>query len=33
VAYVNQYRNTAIPADYRVKFLDYDWTINQSPEP
>lgn len=32
LAYVNQYRSDAIPADYRVKFLDYDWTINQAPE-
>jgi hypothetical protein len=33
LAYVNQYRNDAVPSDYRVKFLDYNWTINQAPEP
>ncbi len=32
VAYVNQYRSDAIPSDYRVKFLKYDWTVNQAPE-
>ena len=32
VAYVNQYREDAIPADYKVKFLKYDWTINQAPK-
>ena len=32
IAYVNQYREDAIPADYKVKFLKYDWTINQAPK-
>ena len=32
VSYVNQYRSDAIPESYRVKFLDYDWTVNQSPQ-
>ena len=31
IAYVNQFRKEPIPADYKVKFLDYDWTINQQP--
>lgn len=30
-AYVNRYRTTPAPADYRVAFLDYDWTINRWP--
>lgn len=29
IAYVNRYVDAPIPADYRVKFLDYDWTVNQ----
>lgn len=29
--YINRYRDTALPADYRVRFLDYDWRINQQP--
>jgi len=32
VSYVNQYRSNAIPTDYRVKFLNYDWTVNQAPK-
>ena len=31
VEYVNQFRETSIPQDYRVKFISYDWTINQQP--
>jgi len=31
VEYVNQFRTDKIPVDYKVKFLDYDWTINQQP--
>jgi len=31
IAYVNQFRDQAIPLDYKVKFLKYDWTINQQP--
>lgn len=30
--YVNQFRESSIPSDYRVKFLDYDWSINQAPK-
>ena len=32
IPYVNQFRSKTVPADYRVKFLDYDWTVNQSPK-
>jgi len=31
IAYVNQFREEMIPSDYKVKFLKYDWTINQQP--
>lgn len=31
VPYVNQYLTTAIPADYKVRFIKYDWTVNQQP--
>ena len=30
IDYINRYRTQPIPADYRVEFLDYDWTINSS---
>ena len=30
-SYINQFRDDAIPANYRVEFIDYDWTINQQP--
>lgn len=30
--YINRFRETKIPVDYRVKFIDYDWTINQQPK-
>lgn len=33
VAYVNQFRKEVIPENYTVKFLDYNWTINQAPAP
>ena len=29
LSYINQFRDIAIPKDYRIKFIDYDWTINQ----
>ncbi len=29
-AYVNLYRKTLVPLDYKVKFIPYDWTINNS---
>lgn len=31
IAYVNRYRHAPIPADYRVEFLPYDWTVNAQP--
>ncbi|MEM8955410.1 MAG: DUF547 domain-containing protein [Verrucomicrobiota bacterium] len=30
VAYLNQYRTEKIPADTPVKFMPYDWSLNQS---
>lgn len=32
IAYVNQFTNTPIPEEYRVKFIKYDWTVNQQPK-
>ncbi len=31
VGYVNRYLQTPIPEEYRVRFITYDWTINQQP--
>jgi Protein of unknown function, DUF547 len=31
IAYVNRYRATPIPEDYRVEYIPYDWTINRQP--
>jgi len=31
-SYVNQYLETAVPEDYKVRFIKYDWTINQQPD-
>lgn len=31
VAYVNQFRAEKISENYKVKFIKYDWTINQRP--
>jgi hypothetical protein len=28
IAYVNRYRSAPVPADFKVRFLDYDWTVN-----
>jgi hypothetical protein len=28
VAYMNRYRNGQIPPDFKVRFFDYDWTVN-----
>ncbi len=33
ISYVNQYRDMPLADNYKVKFLDYDWTINQQPKP
>lgn len=31
IGYVNQYRESSIPESYKVKFIKYDWTVNQQP--
>ncbi len=31
VGYVNQFRDVQIPESYKVKFIKYDWTVNQQP--
>ena len=31
IAYINRYRETPLPADYKVEFIDYDWTVNHQP--
>ncbi|BAP88994.1 putative uncharacterized protein [Burkholderiales bacterium GJ-E10] len=28
IAYVNRYRTSAIPPGFRVRFYEYDWTVN-----
>ena len=28
IAYVNRYRTDPIPLDFKIRFLDYDWTVN-----
>ncbi|MEM7017531.1 MAG: DUF547 domain-containing protein [Pseudomonadota bacterium] len=28
IDYINQYQETPIPTDYKVKFIPYDWTVN-----
>jgi hypothetical protein len=30
-SYVNLYRKQPVPEDFKVKFIRYDWTINQQP--
>lgn len=30
-AYVNRYREKAVPENYQIEFIPYDWTINQQP--
>lgn len=29
LTYINTYRNPAIPDDYKVEYMDYDWRINK----
>ena len=29
VPYINQFRTSPVPEDFKVKFIPYDWTINQ----
>jgi len=31
LSYIQQYHDRPIPDHYHVKFIDYDWTINQQP--
>ena len=31
IPYLNSYLDPAVPNDWRVRFIDYDWTINQQP--
>jgi len=33
IEYVNHDRTEPIPQDFKVRFLDYDWTVNQRPVP
>ncbi len=28
IAYIDRYASKGIPGDYRIEFLDYDWTVN-----
>jgi len=30
IAYVNRYRAEPIPVDFKVRFFDYDWTVNKA---
>lgn len=30
-AYINTYLQHPIPGNYEIKFIEYDWTINQQP--
>lgn len=30
IGYINQFRQEKIPADYKVKFYEYDWSLNES---
>jgi hypothetical protein len=30
IVYVNRYRTVPIPSDFKVRFIDYDWTVNDS---
>lgn len=29
-AYISKYTDTKLPSDYKIEFIDYDWTINNS---
>lgn len=31
IAFINRYRQDAIDDEWRVHFMDYDWTVNQQP--
>ena len=32
ISYVNKYRKEKIPENYKMKFIDYDWTVNAQGE-
>ena len=32
IAYANRYSREAIPLDYTVRFIPYDWTVNRQPQ-
>ncbi len=29
IAYLNRYRSEQIPSDFKIRFFDYDWTVNE----
>jgi hypothetical protein len=31
IPYINRYRSPAVPPDYRLRFIPYDWTVNRRP--
>jgi len=31
IEYINRYRGDAVPQDYKVSFIPYDWTVNSQP--
>lgn len=31
IEYANLYRESKLPADYELKFIEYDWSLNQTP--
>lgn len=33
IAYINRYAPSRIPEDYRIEFIDYDWTVNDQQRP
>ncbi|MES2710560.1 MAG: DUF547 domain-containing protein [Pseudomonadota bacterium] len=33
IAYINRWRAQPIPADWTLRFFDYDWSINRQPAP
>jgi hypothetical protein len=33
IGYLNRHRTDPIPQDFGVRYLDYDWTVNQVPAP
>jgi hypothetical protein len=30
VAFINKYRTSAIPADAKISFQEYDWALNEA---